>query len=330
MAFCTRRMVRGLVCTLAACACTSLCAASAPEISLDQFRAAVGHQRQIAAACAALPDACDASLVDGDVRIAASGNVPAFNQSWDWMRDAVTAARKSTDADRRTIMLAANTRLDEIESQIGASDSDARFKQLRAQANTVLAKSEFQGESDPSWWDKQKARFWSFVARIFGGIQNVGARNIWLWPLFEVLLYTMAAVGLLLILRRSLVRQRQAIALGTGAAKVNAWDKEAEDWAAQAELCATHQQWREAVHCLYWAAIVGLEAQRAWRHNPTRTPREYVRLLKAGSSQQASLRGLTQLLERVWYGLRDATREDYERAQSLFDGLRQKQHAEAA
>jgi hypothetical protein len=56
----------------------------------------------------------------------------------------------------------------------------------------------------------------------------------------------------------------------------------------------------------------------AWRHNPTRTPREYVGLLQPGSPQQQGLRGLTTLLERLWYGQRAATAEDFESAQSCF------------
>jgi hypothetical protein len=72
---------------------------------------------------------------------------------------------------------------------------------------------------------------------------------------------------------------------------------------------------------LYWAAIVLLEARRAWRHNPTRTPREYVRLLKPGSARQRALRGLTQVFERVWYGLREADAAEYARAREMYEAL---------
>jgi hypothetical protein len=72
---------------------------------------------------------------------------------------------------------------------------------------------------------------------------------------------------------------------------------------------------------LYWAAIVLLEARRAWRHNPTRTPREYVRLLKPGSARQRALRGLTQVFERVWYGLRGADAAEYARAREMYEAL---------
>jgi Domain of unknown function (DUF4129) len=101
-----------------------------------------------------------------------------------------------------------------------------------------------------------------------------------------------------------------------------AWARESTDWAKQAEGSARNGDWRDAVHCLYWATIVMLEGRRAWRHNPARTPREYVRLLKPGSAQQGALRGLTQIFERLWYGLRDAGPADYERARSLYESLR--------
>jgi hypothetical protein len=99
------------------------------------------------------------------------------------------------------------------------------------------------------------------------------------------------------------------------------WTREASDWAQRAEGFAKEAAWRDAVHCLYWAAIVLLESRRAWRHNPTRTPREYVQLLKAGSAQQEGLRALTRIFERTWYGLRETDEQEYAEARGLFEGL---------
>jgi len=111
------------------------------------------------------------------------------------------------------------------------------------------------------------------------------------------------------------------ISLAGAAIAKTAWDREATAWATQAEEFAGRGEWREAVHCLYWAAIVLLESRRAWRHNPTRTPREYVRLLKPGSGQQRGLRDLTRMFERVWYGLREGRAEEYAEARELYEVL---------
>lgn len=59
-----------------------------------------------------------------------------------------------------------------------------------------------------------------------------------------------------------------------------------------------------------------------WSPNRSRTPREYVRLLEAGSARWKLLRQQTQGFERVWYGLRDAARQDYDRALALHEELR--------
>ena len=46
---------------------------------------------------------------------------------------------------------------------------------------------------------------------------------------------------------------------------------------------------------------------------------EYLALLEPGSGTQQALRRMTQLFERIWYGLRPAAESDYTNAQTLFD-----------
>jgi hypothetical protein len=86
------------------------------------------------------------------------------------------------------------------------------------------------------------------------------------------------------------------------------------EWLAEARAAAARGDTRAAIRAVYWCAIAFLETQGAWRADPSRTPREYVRLL-AGGPQSASahtpaLRGLTRMLEQIWYGTSpaDATR----------------------
>jgi hypothetical protein len=195
------------------------------------------------------------------------------------------------------------------------------FGHERAVANAVLAQPQFQGDVGLTWWDRAKMKMLEWLERLFEGIVDVGTAAPWLGTLLEWLCYVGAAVGLLFFLLRNIARQRLRVALGGEALKGSAWESEADDWAQWATEHAEAAEWREAVHCLYWAAIVLLESRRAWRHNPTRTPREYVRLLKPGSAQQQGLRKLTQIFERVWYGLRDADQREYAEARALYEGL---------
>jgi hypothetical protein len=202
-----------------------------------------------------------------------------------------------------------------------AAKEAAAFPHARAVADEVLQRPEFARESENTWWSRQKQRMMSSIARMFARVDRFSQSAPWLAKTLEWLLFGGAAVGLLVYLLRQMRRQRLHVSLGDGAVKAEAWTKESSDWAQRAEVYAQSGAWRDAVHCLYWAAIVLLESRRLWRHNPTRTPREYVRLLKSGSAQQEGLRGLTRILEKTWYGLRETDANEYAQARSFFDGL---------
>lgn len=196
----------------------------------------------------------------------------------------------------------------------------AEFARAEAAAQRILAGAEFQ-RPEPSLWDRIKAKIVDAIVRIFAGIDRVTTQSPWLGRTLEWLLFIAAAVGLLLWVFRTVQRQRLRVALGGEPAKTTAWTRETEEWRRLAEQEAAKGAWREAIHALYWAAIVHLERRGAWKHNPARTPREYVRLLKAGSDEQRELRGLTNALEQSWYGQRDADAEKFGEAKESFERL---------
>ena len=338
MALCFRLRVqaRGRLAGLAIAGALTLSCARAwgaeelREVSQAEFRAEVEKMEALAATCKAAAKACDSKAVGDAERVKAEGSAPEFVMRWEWLRTAMDTAVKAKVVDREKAMDDAAGHLQELATGSTQASGDVEFAKAKAEAAQVLAGTEFGKTEQPSWWDRQVAKFWTAVALIFTGISALGEATPWMATVLEVVFYLGAAVGLLLLVQRALARQRLAISLANGGTAASAWDKEAADWAALADSCAAQQEWREAVHCLYWATIVRLEARRAWRHNPTRTPREYVRLLKPGSPQRGALGGLTQIFERVWYGLREASDEDYHRARSLFDGLSEPQPSAAA
>ncbi len=201
------------------------------------------------------------------------------------------------------------------------AEPTAGFARERAVADEVLRRPEFQRHVSESWWDRKKRQLFGMLERLFSQVTRLGRAAPWLVRTLQWAFFVGAAVGLAVFLIRQMARQRLRVSLADGAVKAEAWTREASDWAERAEGFANRGAWREAVHCLYWAAIVLLESRRAWRHNPTRTPREYVRLLKAGSAQQEGLRQLTRIFERTWYGLRETDEREYAEARGLFEGL---------
>jgi hypothetical protein len=204
---------------------------------------------------------------------------------------------------------------------IGQAEPVQDFAHQRAVADEVLRRPEFQRRESESWWDRKKRQLFGMLARLFSQVTRLGRAAPWLVRALQWAFFGGAAVGLMLFLFRQMTRQRLRVSLADGAVKAEVWTREASDWAQRAEAFASKGAWRDAVHCLYWAAIVLLESRRAWRHNPTRTPREYVRLLKAGSAQQEGLREMTRIFERTWYGLRETDEREYAQARGLFEGL---------
>ena len=196
----------------------------------------------------------------------------------------------------------------------------AEFVQAKSAAQRILARAEFQ-RPEPTWWDRLKAKIGEIIVRFFLGVDRVTTQSPWMGRALEWLLFIAAAVGVLVWALRTVQRQRLRVAMGGEPAKTTAWDRETEDWRRLAEREAAKGAWREAIHALYWAAIVHLEQRRSWRHNPARTPREYVRLLKAGSEEQHELRTLTNALEQSWYGQREPSESEFGTARASFERL---------
>jgi hypothetical protein len=217
----------------------------------------------------------------------------------------------------------AAARLDEdaaLETATEAQSSD-NFQRARKQADEVLARSEFRTVTQESFWDREIAKFWQWVGEVFGGVSRFGKRSPWLIPLMEWGSITLAAAGLLTWVFRTMQRQRLAVRFEASAIS-EVWQKESDNWAELARAEAVRQDWRAAVHCLYWATIVMMEGRKLWRQNRARTPREYLLLLEPGSRVQQALGRMTQIFERIWYGLRPAAESDYASALMLFEELR--------
>jgi hypothetical protein len=213
---------------------------------------------------------------------------------------------------------AANTQTSSTANETSISAQE--FSRAQAAAQKILAGAEFQ-RAPPTLWDIIKEKIGEAIVRLFEGIDRVTSAWPWMGRTLEWLLFIAAAVGLLVWGFRAVQRQRLRVALGGAPLRTAERAREREDWWRLAETEAAEGAWREAIHAVYWAAIVHLENRRAWRHNPARTPREYVRLLKPGSVEQSELRGLTGALEKSWYGQRATHEEEYHAARESLEKL---------
>jgi hypothetical protein len=275
--------------------------------------------KMLVEACKKNAAECDPKKVGEDERVEGAG----FQTRWSWLRDVLSSAHNATPSEREKQLQEAAARLEEdaVLAAEAAPETADTFSRARKQADDVLSRPEFRTVTEASYWQRETAKFWQWVGEMFGGVSRFGKRSPWLVPVMEWGSIALAAAGLLTWVFRTMQRQRLAVRIESGAAS-EIWQKESDNWAELARAEAARQDWRAAVHCIYWATIVMMEGKKLWRQNRARTPREYLMLLEPGSGMQQALRRLTQLFERIWYGLRPAAESDYASALVLFEELR--------
>jgi hypothetical protein len=291
-----------------------------------EYTAHLESLRALVSRCEADAAACDSAAVgyDDQVTLQALGsgaNVNQFEARYDWLRDAVTNARDPKEKDRSDLLAAAASRLEDALRDVGARPGDEGFAEARRKADSVLRHHEFVTVKEQSVWDKLIARFLLWLDGLFANVAKFGKRSPWIGPLLEWGLIGLAAVGLLLWAMRAFQRQRLAMR-AEARRQVESWEEASRNWRSMAEEQAARQEWREAVHSIYWASIVMLEGRRFWSPNRSRTPREYLALLESGSQRWGLLRQQTRGFERIWYGLNPALETDYRYALELHEQLR--------
>jgi hypothetical protein len=198
------------------------------------------------------------------------------------------------------------------------SAAPANLDAAHTQLDKILSGREFAGAQGPSPFDLWKARvmrwFNEQILRLLSRL-HLGAKtgNMLAWVIVGV-----AFLALLYWVWRTLSpasRRRE-----TPAEPVT----ESNDprlWAKDALAAADRGDYREAVHCAYWAAVVHLETLGVLKRDRARTPRESLRLLDPHPHEQSLLREFTRRFELIWYGYRPASAQDWYEARSNLEKI---------
>lgn len=287
------------------------------------FLSQIALARQRASSCGQGAPACDTTGLPGREQVQGGAN-GSFLADWSWFRDALSAAKDTNPAERAKRMSAAQDHLDELAREAGAPTNPhaaADFQRASLAAKAALARDEFRAADGPSWMERQIAKAQDWLLRLFTGMDRLGRKAPWLAPAIEWGCFGLAAAGLLWFVRRNLARHALRISLTEGAALAMHGGRDSADWATLARERAAAEDWREAVHCLYWAAIALMETRRIWKPNAARTPRDYLRLLEPGSGPYTALRAMTRAFERTWYGHEPTGPAEYQKALEHFQAL---------
>jgi hypothetical protein len=288
---------------------TQAMSASEYKEKLDQCSNALKNPDQIGKLRASLPHAWIVQTSQGRIEVPTAW---LSTELYKVQNDPKEAKAASTAIDYRLTIM--RREADDWEGVSLAQDSG----QARAKLDKILKRSEFSGAQGPNplqlFLAKLERRILEWILRLLSHVnfgRATGNVLTWLVAGLAILALGWWAYGSIVNARRNTV----AVAQTSGVSA------ESRAWAADALAAAERGDYREAMHCAYWAAIVRLEGLGLLKEDRARTPRESLRLLAKHPDEQQSLINLTQHFELIWYGYRPASAQDWSAARALLEKM---------
>jgi hypothetical protein len=205
-----------------------------------------------------------------------------------------------------------------VAAGLESGSSPANFSAARTQLDKILSAREFGAAQGPSQWDLWKARIARWInEQVYKLLQrlHLGAKggNALAWVIVGI-----AFVALCYWVWRTLYTPKGKLEVSVEGLPPS---DDPRQWARDALAAADRGDFREAVHCAYWAAVVHLESRGVLKRDRARTPRESLRLLDPHPTEQNLLREFTRHFELIWYGYRPATATEWSEARSHLEKM---------
>lgn len=226
-------------------------------------------------------------------------------------------------ADPRTAAAAAPEMSLRVESLLDEARAISRapirnYDGTRAKLHDILKRREFRFVRQPieseTFWDQLMDRLLQWISRLLSRAHgHPTAANFLRWGIVIVLSLICLAWLIYTLIHTSYRR----FPAPKGATPEAPW----RDWAQEARAAAARGEFREAIRMIYGAALLLMGEAGVWQVDPSRTHREYVRLLPLDSAQRPHLIAITVCFEQVWYGRAKPSARDYEAALAELESL---------
>lgn len=180
--------------------------------------------------------------------------------------------------------------------------------EAEAKLKKILARGEFQDASGPSRWEILEAQLARWLIGLILALLEFLHINGKMGNLIAWAVVLIAVVLLFYVVYVWLTKAGKNAAFR---AEVPPTPSDTHHWLQEAMAAAEGHNFRDAVHCAYWAAVAHLEDIRLLPRDRSRTPRESLRLLEENAKELAPLRGITHSFELIWYGYRPASAGDW-------------------
>jgi hypothetical protein len=279
------------------------------EAELDRCLAALRHRDAIPQLRQSLPRIWHVRAPDG-----------AIDVSTTWL----TLELEKLEQEPATYGVIANqvkshlTAMRQAAVELQATSSLPASVNAREHLDKILERREFAGEHGPSKIEQWQARMSQWLTRQILKLLwrlHLGARtgNALSWAIVAIAFFALCYW----IIQNLVGRARQPLRADEARPRSN----DSREWARDALAASERGDYREAVHCAYWAAVVHLEARGMLKSDRARTPRESLRLLDPHPAEQKLLREFTRLFELIWYGYRPASAVDWSDARTHLEKM---------
>ena len=254
--------------------------------------------------------------------IPVSWEIDSPEQHFSILSRPLTSILRSAEGDpatRAEKLDSARAWLSDLRQQAEAftSPREPRDTSARGKATEILSRREFGGIGAPNPRSLLRRKINQLIMRLFtwlfGGLgRHPIATETFFWLIVAAVVAWLAMMLFRFWARRARLESIEKIS-------TVAFRRPWQEWIRAAREAAARGDFREAVHSTYWAGVSRLESTGALAPDPSRTPRESLRVLadpvsntvQATTQQRESLAALTTCLERVWYGRRAAGANDF-------------------
>ena len=197
-----------------------------------------------------------------------------------------------------------------------------------AESSDLVALQQILSQSQFQMTDEAPNPVSEFFGRLFEGFLRLLARFFSdsgsAGGLFNLALTFVLGAGLITIfifIYRAGLRSVIAEA-GLAASATSGEHLTAEGAAVRAQEFSRQGDWRNAIRFLTISTILSLEARGLLPEDPTRTNREFLKSLRRNPELSAGLESITNIFDRVWYGFKTASEDDYAQVKALAEALK--------
>jgi len=190
---------------------------------------------------------------------------------------------------------------------------------MRKQLDQILSAREFDRVRGPTALELLRQRITAWIAHLLRKINpklpDIEDAGQWfVWGMIG-LVSAIAAIWLYRVSRRNMGSAQREILPFMPSSR--SW----KEWLADSRARAAKEEWRDAIHFGFWAAVSRLESEGAWSPDKTRTPREYLNAIPGSSSSKEPFAAVTRKFEASWYGSRPTTAADFAQFASYLERL---------